>query len=113
MLTHFCPDLVAKELLGSLYDVWIKKYSLEIVGAEQTIQAVSLRGRDARVLKVTRGAAGFLVTPTGYLRPRQPLWWEQTLYRGDAYEFHNVLGPVQTVGPASGVLRTMPADKDE
>ena len=25
-------------------------------------QAVSLRGRDARLLKVTRGAAGFLVT---------------------------------------------------
>ena len=108
VLSRFCPDLVAEDLLGSLYDVWIGKYGLEIVGADQTIQAVNLRGREAKLLQVTRGAAGFLVTSTGYLQPRQPLWWEQTLYRGDAYEFHNFLGPVQTVGPASGVLRTVP-----
>ncbi len=106
VLARFCPDLVAAELLGSLYDVWIGKYALEIAGAEQTIHAVNLRGGDAQRLQVAEGAAGFLVTSTGYLRPRQPLWWEQTLYRGDAYEFHNFLGPVQTAGPASGALRT-------
>lgn len=107
VLAQFCPGLVADDLLGSLYDLWITKYRLEIVGAEQTIQAVNIRGKNAQLLRVKSGAAGFLVTSLGYLRPRQPLWWEQTLYRGDAYEFHNFLGPVQTAGPANGVLRTV------
>jgi GntR family transcriptional regulator len=105
--TQFCPALSADELLGSLYDLWIGKYGLLIVGAEQTIQAVNLRGRDAKLLNVRGGTAGFLVTSTGYLHSRQPLWWERTLYRGDAYEFHNFLGPVQMAGPANGVLRSV------
>ncbi len=113
VLARFCPDLSQDELVGSLYDAWTGKYGLEIIGAEQTIQAVNLRGGDAKLLRVTGGAAGFLVTSTGYLRPHQPLWWERTLYRGDAYEFHNYLGPVQTVGPANGVFRTMPTNQGD
>ena len=107
VLPQYCPELAAGELLGSLYDVWISKYGLAIAGAEQTIQAVNLRSADAGLLKVPRGAAGFLMTSTGYVHPRQPLWWEQTLYRGDAYEFQNFLGPVRTAEPANGVLRRM------
>jgi GntR family transcriptional regulator len=105
VLAEFCPGLQAEELLGSLYDLWLEKYGLEIVGAEQTIQAVNLRGKDAELLGVARGTAGFLVTSIGRLADRQPLWWEQTLYRGDAYEFRNCLGPIQAAGPATGVLR--------
>jgi GntR family transcriptional regulator len=105
VLAQYCPGLTADDLLGSLYDVWTEKYALTIAGAEQTIQAVNLRGRDAKLLGVASGAAGFLVTSIGYLDAGQPLWWEQTLYRGDAYEFHNCLGPIQTAGPATGVLR--------
>jgi len=102
---EFCPDLKMEQLLGSLYDVWREKYGLEIVGAEQTIQAVNLSARDAKLLEVARGAAAFLVTSLGLLATREPLWWEQTLYRGDAYEFRNCLGPIQAAGPATGVLR--------
>ena len=109
VLEEFCPDLAPDELLGSLYELWVTKFGLEIAGAEQTIYAVNIRGEEADVLQVPKGTAGFLVTSLGYLRPRRPLWWEQTLYRGDAYEFHNFLGPVQTAGPASGVLRSMNA----
>ena len=50
------------------------------------------------------GAAGFLVMSTGYLSGGVPLWWERTLFRGDAYEFNNRLGPVQTARPAAGTL---------
>ncbi|MBC8136954.1 MAG: hypothetical protein H8F28_13810, partial [Fibrella sp.] len=37
-----------------------------------------------------------------------PLWWERTLYRGDAYEFRNRLGPItipSQIRPAVGTLR--------
>ena len=63
-------------------------------------------GQRAQLLEVPRGSAAFLVTSTGYLQPRQPLWWEQTLYRGDAYEFHNFLGPIRPAAPATGALRS-------
>lgn len=108
---EFCPGLAADDLLGSLYDLWISKYGLQIAGAQQAIRAVNIRGQDATLLEVRRGVAGFLVTSVGYLQPRQPLWWEQTLYRGDAYELHNFLGPVQTAGPANGVLCTARATR--
>lgn len=107
VLAEFCPGLRAEQLLGSLYDVWTETYGLDVAGAEQTIQAVNLSTKDAKLLGVASGAAGFLVTSIGFLRTQQPLWWEQTLYRGDAYEFRNCLGPIQPLGPAAGVLRAL------
>ncbi len=105
VLGRFCPGLSAEDLLGSLYDLWTERYTLPIAGAEQTIQAVNLRAKEAQLLEAPCGSAAFLVISTGYLQPRQPLWWEQTLYRGDAYEFHNFLGPVRPAAPATGALR--------
>ncbi len=99
-----CPDLVERDLLGSLYDLWTQKYRLEITGADQTIRAVCIPEEDAEILEVPKASSGFLVTSTGYLRSREPLWWEQTLYRGDTYEFRNQLGPIQSTGPTGGML---------
>jgi len=106
VLEGLCPGLSADDLTGSLYDLWIDRYGLSIAGAEQTIQAVNLRAREAQGLEVPCGAAAFLVSSIGYLQPRRPLWWEQTLYRGDAYEFHNFLGPIRPAAPAAGALRS-------
>ena len=104
VVTKFCPDLTAEELDGSLYALWTDKYRLDIVGADQVIRAVSIRGDEAKLLTIRSGAAGFQVTSTGYLSGGVPLWWEQTVFRGDAYEFQNRLGPVQTARPAAGTL---------
>jgi GntR family transcriptional regulator len=104
VVAKFCPDLSETALAGSLYAIWTDHYKLEIVGADQTIRAVSIRGREARLLGVRSGTAGFLVMSTGYLSGGIPLWWEHTLFCGDAYEFHNRLGPVQTARPAAGTL---------
>ena len=104
VVQKFCPDLSENELSGSLYAVWTDGYKLDIVGADQTIRAISIRGTEAKLLDVRSGAAGFLVTSTGYLSGGLPLWWEQTIFRGDAYEFQNRLGPIQTARPAAGTL---------
>ena len=104
IVARFCPGLTAADLQGSLYSVWIDRYQLEIAGAEQTIRAVSIQGDAARLLQVVPGSAGFLVRSTGYLTGGEPLWWEETLYRGDTYEFHNRLGPLQSGGPAGAAL---------
>ena len=45
------------------------------------------------------------VVSVGFLENDSPLWWERTLYRGDQYEFHSRLGPIQSATPARGKLR--------
>jgi GntR family transcriptional regulator len=95
VVAKYCPDLAEQDLLGSLYDLLTKKYRLDIAGADQSIRAVCIEGKEAEVLGTPLGSAGFLVSSAGYLRSREPLWWEQTLYRGDTYEFRNQLGPIE------------------
>jgi GntR family transcriptional regulator len=102
-----CPTLQKSEVEGSLYKTWKKRYSLDVEGAEETIRAVNLRGEEAKLLGTRQNAAGLLVTSVGFLRGHDPLWFERTLYRGDAYEFHNRLAGVQ--GPRGRTGRFLPA----
>lgn len=103
----FCPGLERANLAGSLYALWTNSYHLKIEGADETIRAVRIDAQDARTLKVARGAAGLLVVSTGFLEGGVPLWFERTLYRGDAYEFRNRLGGVRRTGPAVGTFVSM------
>lgn len=113
IVSRFCPNLSASELEGSLYSLWTEKYRLDIIGAEQVIRAVLLRGQDARLLGVANGAAGLLVVSVGFLSGGAPLWWERTLYRGDAYEFYNRLGPIPMGRPAGGFLSLSEVSADK
>jgi GntR family transcriptional regulator len=110
IIARFCPDLTGEDLLGSLYDLWVDQYRLAITGAEQTIRAAPVKGIAANLLEVPDHTSGLLVTSIGYIASDVPLWWEQALYRGDAYEFHNRLGPGKTVRPASGALLDIERD---
>ena len=100
----FCPNLTDTEIAGSLYALWLDKFKLDIIGADQTIRALLIEDQDAEHMQVSNGAAGLVVQSVGYLSGGVPLWWERTLYRGDAYEFQNRLGPLQTARPAAGTL---------
>jgi GntR family transcriptional regulator len=104
VVAQHCPQLTATDLQNSLYAIWIEKYQLDIIGADQLIRAVNIVGDDAELMQVDNGAAGLLVSSTGYLDGDLPLWWENTLYRGEAYEFRNRLGPIQMARPAAGAL---------
>jgi len=97
-----CPDLSEEDVRGSLYSIWTNRYQLPIEGADESIRAVNARGADARLLKLRDGAAGMLIRSVGYMTGNRPLWSERTLYRGDAYEFHNRLGGIQPAGYATG-----------
>lgn len=97
-----CPRLTAADAARSLYQVWRKKFGLNVEGADQTIRAVSLHGEDAQRLALPDGAAGMLVRSIGFLAGDTPLWFERTLYRGDAYEFRNRLSGIQSARHAGG-----------
>jgi GntR family transcriptional regulator len=104
VVAEHCPGLTEADLTGSLYALWTGRYGLIIEGAEERVQAVNLRGAEALALKVRNGAAGLRVTSVGYVTGRRPLWFESTLYRGDAYEFRNRLGGLQPASHARGMF---------
>jgi GntR family transcriptional regulator len=94
---RFCPNLTKAEVSGSLYSLWTETYGLRLAGADETIRAVCLTRKQAESFKLKFGAAGLLVESTGYVetaeaKAESPLWWEETLYRADAYVFHNRIG---------------------
>ena len=103
LLAAPCPNLTEQQVSGSLYALLTQTLGLEVIGADETIQAVNLIGEDARLLGVVEGAAGLLVTATALLVDGTPLWHEKTLYRGDSYAFRNWLGPIRPSGTASAV----------
>jgi GntR family transcriptional regulator len=105
LVARFVPNLTDEAVAGSLYALLTEQYGLEVVGADETIRAVCVHGDDVRLLQMDEGAAGLLVSAVGLLKGDIPLWYEETLYRGDAYEFRNRLGPVKKARPAAGVLR--------
>ena len=81
------PGLTSMELRGSFYALCSRKYGLRIAESDQTIRAVKLMGKEARTLEARTGSPALLVSAVGYSGVK-PIWWEKTLYRGDAYEFH-------------------------
>ena len=85
--TDVFPGLTRQELRGSFYELCRKKYGLRVSESDQTIRAVSLRSKHARILETASGSPAFLVSAVGYSGERAT-WWEKTLYRGDSYEFH-------------------------
>lgn len=105
VVQRHCPRLTKEQVEGSLYSAWTDSHGLEIAGADEVIRAVLLTPEEASHLGVPAGSPVLQVVSVGFLADQSPLWWERTLYRGDQYEFHSRLGPIQSATPARGVLR--------
>ena len=86
--------LVAEGPSGPEADHQAVDLCVAISGAEQTIRATSLDRASAELLQVAAKAPALEVRAVGFLQAGAPLWWERTLYRGDAYAFHTRLGPM-------------------
>jgi GntR family transcriptional regulator len=94
MVSRFCPGLTREALAGSLFDL-LQEHGLRVVGSDEAIQAVIIKGDDARLLQVSGEGAGFLVTTVGYLDGDVPLWWERTLHRPDGFELRCRVRPAE------------------
>ncbi len=102
VVAEHCPKLTRTDARGSLYSVWTEKFGLEIIGADETIRAINVSSKQAELLDVLPQTAGLLVLSTGLITNNQTLWWEETLYRTDIYEFRNRLGGLKSSRPAIG-----------
>jgi GntR family transcriptional regulator len=100
-----CPKLTKTQAEGSLYRAWTESQGLKIAGANEVIRAVLLTTQESQHLQATNRSPALEVVSIGFLEDESPLWWERTLYRGDQYEFHSRLGPIQSATPARGKLR--------
>ncbi len=104
VVAKHCPKLKADEVTGSLYGLWTEQYHLHVAGADQRIRAISADKQLSETLGVALGDACFQVTCTGYLANAEALWWEQTCYRGDAYELISRLGNQDDGQPVHGAI---------
>ncbi len=85
--TEIFPALGRAELRGSFYALCRERYGLRVAESDQTIRAIRLLGEEAKLLEAKSGSPAFLVSALGF-SGQKAIWWEKTLYRGDAYEFH-------------------------
>ncbi len=105
VVARFCPGMTKTDAKGSLYGYWTTKCRLTISGADESIRAVNTSAAQAAALGIPPNTACLLVVATGFLAGGVPLWYEETLYRSDAYEFRNQLGGVSGPKPAQGRMR--------
>ncbi|MGQ9615373.1 MAG: GntR family transcriptional regulator [Spirochaetota bacterium] len=87
-----CPTIVEKDLAGSLYDIYETFYGIILTKAQQNLKIVFLNERDAKLLGCEPGAPAFLVTGVTYSTNEEPIEYEESLYRGDEYEFFVEVG---------------------
>lgn len=89
------PGVTRDDVSASVYDLLTKKYGLTFSSVDETTRTFSIRGGNAVLLGVPDGTPGFLMHFVPYDAQQVPLYFAEVVYRGDAYEFHNRIGPIQ------------------
>jgi GntR family transcriptional regulator len=92
---QFLPGLRPEDVMVSLYDTLTKKYRLPLAIMDEKIRSIVIGGRSAGLLGIPEGTPGMLMLFMPFLEDGTPLYCAEVIYRGDAYEFHNRLGPIQ------------------
>jgi GntR family transcriptional regulator len=93
--SRLIPGVTREEVSGSVYDLLTKKYGVSFSSVDETTRTFSIRGGNAALLGVADGTPGFLMQFVPFDPRKQPCYFAEVVYRGDAYEFHNRIGPIQ------------------
>jgi GntR family transcriptional regulator len=88
----YCPGIEGEDLSGSLYEIYEKKYGINLLGAKQHLRLVVLDAEEARLLHCGVSTPAYLVTGVTYTNDMWPMEYEESLYRGDEYEFFIEVG---------------------
>jgi GntR family transcriptional regulator len=94
-LSLLFPGLTREDVSTSVYDMITKRFGLSPSSVDETIRTFSFRGGNAALLGVPEGTPGFLMHFVPFDARQVPLYFAEVTYRGDAYEFHNRIGPIQ------------------
>lgn len=85
---ELCPDISKKDLEKSLYDIYEHDYSLSLTGVNQRLSTVLLQHRRLmNLFELETPAPAFLVEGVTFCGRDVILEMEESLYRGDQYQF--------------------------
>jgi len=85
---QLCPGLDSKNLEDSLYDVYEQQYGLHLARIDQIVRATLLEGEEMKALGVEEPVPAFRVEGVTFVGREVILEMEDSLYRGDTYQFH-------------------------
>ncbi|MDI6726569.1 MAG: GntR family transcriptional regulator [Smithellaceae bacterium] len=85
-------DILEMDLTGSMYRLIHERFGVTLARSEQTIRAVTLRGRIASYLGVPENTAALFMESVTYDENNLPVELLYSYYRGDKYVFEVELG---------------------
>ncbi len=89
---RLCPDLLSQfDPRGSLYQALWQHYGIQMLFADETVEAGLASAQDSQRLRVPVGAPVFLFTRLSYVHGGQPVEYVKSVYRGDRYKIVNRL----------------------
>ena len=89
---RLCPDITRYDLTQSLYEIYHRHYGINLSRASQHLKIVYLQGNEAQLFNLTTSSPAFLVTGVTYSDQGEPVEYEESIYRGDEYEFFVEVG---------------------
>jgi len=88
------PGLLPEDVVVSVYEMVNQKYHIAFSEVIETIRTIPIESRNASLLNVPDRTPGFLMFFIPMNEQGKPIYFAEVIYRGDAYEFHNRLGPI-------------------
>lgn len=89
------PDLLERDLTGSIWRLLAEAYDVHVERAEARIEAVPLNAPEASLLHHSEAAPAHLIRRTTYDADDRPIEYARDIYRGDRADFvvHQDLRP--------------------
>ena len=85
-------SILDMDLTGSMYKIIFEHFNIVLARCEQTIRAINLRGKIARILEVPENSAGIFMESITFDENSIPVEVLYSYYRGDKYIFEVELG---------------------
>lgn len=86
------PGLLEKyDPRTSLYQSISRLYGIDIVIADEVVEAALVGAEEARLIRVAKGSPVFLFTRTSYVASGEPVEYVKSIFRGDRYKLVNRL----------------------
>jgi GntR family transcriptional regulator len=82
-----CAGIIEEDISGSLYRIYEEVYGIRLASSKQHLRLYFLDSEEASLLSCMASTPAFLVTGTTFADNMVPLEYEESLYRGDKYEF--------------------------
>jgi GntR family transcriptional regulator len=89
---RLCPDLLETfDPNRSLYQTLFESYGVQIIAADEVVEAGLASAEEAKLLRFAVGSPVFFFTRTAYVQSGQPVEYVKSTYRGDRFKLVNRL----------------------